>query len=55
VIRYITTVATTLRPNTVAGRTKALRVFFDYLADHHPDVTRLDQIERTRHIEPYLI
>jgi len=55
VIRYITTVATTLRPNTVAGRTKALRVFFDYLADHHRDVTRLDQIERTRHIEPYLI
>lgn len=54
VVRYINTVATTLRPNTVAGRTKALRVFFDYLADHHPEVTRLDQIERTHHIEPYL-
>src|SRR5512144_211940 len=54
VVRYINTVATTLRPNTVAGRTKALRVFFDYLADHHPEVSRLDQIERTRHIEPYL-
>lgn len=55
VVRYITTIAATLRPNTLAGRTKALRVFFDYLADHHPEVTRLDQIERTCHIEPYLI
>jgi integrase len=54
VLRYVTTIATTLRPYTVAGRTKALRVFFDYLAEHHPDVTRLDQIERTHHIEPYL-
>ena len=31
-----------------------MRVFFDYLAEHHPQVRRLDQIERTRHIEPYL-
>jgi integrase len=54
VVRYVTTIATTLRPSTVAGRTKALRVFFDYLAEQHPEVTRLDQIERTRHIEPYL-
>jgi hypothetical protein len=30
-------------------------VFFDYLADHHPEVTRLEEIERTRHIEPYLV
>ena len=29
-------------------------MFFDYLADHHPEVTRLEEIERTRHIEPYL-
>ena len=54
VIRYVTTIATTLRPTTVAGRTKALRVFFDYLAEHHPEVTRLDQLDRTRHVEPYL-
>ena len=53
-VRYVQTITTTLRPYTVAGRTKALRVFFDYLADHHPEVTRLEQIERTRHIEPYL-
>jgi hypothetical protein len=33
VLRYVTTIATRLRPYTVAGRTKALRVFFDYLAD----------------------
>ncbi|HEY3259025.1 MAG TPA: tyrosine-type recombinase/integrase [Pseudonocardiaceae bacterium] len=54
VLRYVTTITTTLRPNTVIARTKALRVFFDYLAEHHPGVTRLDQLERTRHIEPYL-
>ena len=54
VVRYVQTISTTLRPNTVTGRTKALRVFFDYLADHHPEVTRLADIERTRHIEPYL-
>jgi integrase len=50
----VQTITSTLRPYTVAGRTKALRVFFDYLAEHHPEVRRLDQIERTRHIEPYL-
>jgi integrase len=54
VVRYVETITTTLRPYTVAGRTKALRVFFDWLAEQHPGVTRLDQIERTRHIEPYL-
>ena len=54
VVRYVQTITTTLRPYTVAGRTKALRVFFDYLADHHPEVTQLEAIERTRHIEPYL-
>jgi integrase len=54
IVRYVQTITTTLRPTTVAGRTKALRVFFDYLAEHHPEVTRLDQIERTSHVEPYL-
>lgn len=54
VVRYVETITTTLRPHTVAGRTKALRVFFDWLAEQHPEVTRLDQIERTGHIEPYL-
>jgi len=54
VLRYVTTIATRLRPYTVAGRTKALRVFFDYLAEQHPEVTRLEQIDRVRHIEPYL-
>jgi hypothetical protein len=54
VVRYVTTMATTLRPTTVAGRTKALLVFFDFLAEHDPRVRRLDQIERAAHIEPYL-
>ena len=54
VVRYVETITTTLRPYTVAGRTKALRVFFDWLAEHHPEVTGLDRLDRTRHIEPYL-
>jgi integrase len=54
VLRYVTTISTTLRPTTVAGRTKALMVFFDYLAEHHPEIQRLNQIDRAAHIEPYL-
>lgn len=54
VVRYVATITATLRPNTVIARTKALRVFFDYLAEYHPEVTRLDQLDRTRHVEPYL-
>lgn len=54
VVRYVTTISTTLRPTTVAGRTKALLAFFDYLAEHHPQVRRLDQLDRAAHIEPYL-
>lgn len=29
-------------------------VLCDWLAAHHPDVTRLDHLDRTRHIEPLL-
>ena len=54
VVRYATTITTTLRPTTGQGRVKAIRVLCDWLADHHPDVVRLDQLDRTRHIEPFL-
>jgi len=52
VLRYVTTISTTLRPTTVAGRTKALMVFFGYLAEHHPEVQRLSQIDRPRTSSP---
>ncbi|MGH9059647.1 MAG: tyrosine-type recombinase/integrase, partial [Acidimicrobiales bacterium] len=55
VARYAEVIGTTLRPTTVAGRVKAIRVFADYLAEHHPAVQRLDQLERAAHIEPFLI
>jgi hypothetical protein len=45
VVHYVETISTTLRPYTMVGRTKALRVFFAWLAEQHPDVTHLDQIE----------
>lgn len=54
VVRYVETISTVLRPATVKARTKAVRVFVDWLAEHHPEVRRLDQLERTSHVEPYL-
>jgi len=54
VIRYAELVSTTLRPATAQMRIKAIRVLADWLAEHHPDVARLDQLDRSRHIEPFL-
>jgi integrase len=54
VVRYVTTLATTLQPASVYARAKAVMVLCDWLADHHPAVRRLDQLERTLHIEPFL-
>ncbi len=53
-VRYAEVVATTLRPSTVQMRIKAIRVLADWLAAHDPEVTRLDQLDRSRHIEPFL-
>jgi integrase len=54
VVRYVQTISTVLRPATVKARTKAIRVFVDWLATHHPQVSRLDQLERAAHVEPFL-
>ena len=54
VVRYARHITTTLRPLTGTGRVKAISVLCDWLADHHPNVTRLDQLDRTRHIDPFL-
>jgi integrase len=55
VARYVATIATTLRPASVYARTKAILVLCDWLAEHHPGVRRLGQLERTAHIEPFLV
>ncbi|MHB8290657.1 MAG: tyrosine-type recombinase/integrase [Acidimicrobiales bacterium] len=55
VARYAEVIATTLRPATVASRVKAIRVFTDYLAEHHPALERLDQLTRAEHVEPFII
>ena len=55
VVRYAQTLATTLKPASIDGRIKSVMVFFDWLAERHPGVRRLDQLERTAHIEPFLI
>jgi site-specific recombinase XerD len=54
VLRYLNTVAATLRPNTVELRTDSLISFAEYLAAHHPDVRRLTQLTRG-HMEAFLI
>lgn len=54
VIRYAEIITTTLRPATAQMRIKAIRVLADWLAEHHRDVTRLEQLDRSRHIEPFL-
>lgn len=54
VIRYANTLGTVLTASSVYARIKALVVLTDYLAHHHPDLSRLDQLERSAHIEPFL-
>jgi integrase len=54
VVRYAEVISTTLRRSSVQMRIKAIRVLCGWLADHHPEVERLDQLDRTRHIEPFL-
>lgn len=54
VVRYAETIGTVLRPASAYARVKAVRVFFDWLAEHHAEVRRLDQLERSTHAEPFL-
>lgn len=54
IVRYAETISTVLRPASAYARIKAIRVFLDWLADAHPQVLRLDQLDRTAHLEPFL-
>jgi integrase len=53
-LRYLEIVATTLRASTVLMRADSLIVFSEYLAAHHPDIRRLEQLQRS-HIEGFLV
>jgi site-specific recombinase XerD len=53
-LRYLTLVATTLRPSTLMLRADSLIVFAEYLAVAHPEVRRLQQLTRA-HLEGFLI
>ncbi|HKI39943.1 MAG TPA: tyrosine-type recombinase/integrase [Mycobacterium sp.] len=55
VVRYAETITTVLRPATVQMRIKSIRVLCEWLAVEHPDLRRLDQLDRVTHIEPFLI
>jgi integrase len=54
VIRYAQLITTTLRPTTAQMRIKAIRVLADWLAENHTDIARFEQLDRSRHIEPFL-
>ena len=52
-LRYLTTVAATLRPSTVELRADSLITFAEYLAAHHPAVHSLTQLSREQ-VEDFL-
>ena len=54
VVRYAQTLGTVLTAVSVHARVKALIVLTDYLGQHHPHVCRLNELERSAHIEPFL-
>jgi len=51
--RYLTTITTTVRPKTVAGRGASLQVFAGWLAQAHPELTGMRQLRR-EHTEAFL-
>jgi integrase len=53
-LRYLETVAATLRLGTVEGKAESLMVLSEYLAAHHPEVRSLADLDRQAHIEPFL-
>ena len=52
-VRYVTARATVLAPSSVDGLVNDLIPFGTFLAEHHPDVTWLRQLDRS-HIEAFL-
>ncbi len=52
--RYVNLIATTLQPSTVWNRAASLILFGEYLAAHHPDIVRLNQLHRS-HVEAFLV
>jgi site-specific recombinase XerD len=54
VARYLATIASTVRPKTIEGRAFTLRLFAQWLANTHPDVTVLAQLTRA-HMEDFIV
>jgi site-specific recombinase XerD len=52
-VRYLRTVATTLRPKTVESRAASLTLFGGWLGQHHLGITTLRQLRR-HHLEEFL-
>lgn len=44
--RYLQTCSTTLRPSTIEDRCDNFELFGIWLHDHHPEIARLDQLDR---------
>ncbi len=54
VTRYLETVSTTLRPKSVDDKAQNLVLFFTWLADTHPEISRLAGLNR-RIVEEFLV
>ncbi len=53
-VAYLERKTGTCKPKTVTGMATRLVHFGRFLADHDPDLTSLADLDRQRHIEPYL-
>ncbi len=53
VAHYLVTTSATLRPSSVRDKAENLCLFFDWLADKHPEIDRLSRLDRAA-VEEYL-
>ncbi len=53
VAHYLVTVSATLRPSSVRDKAESLCLFFDWLADKHPEIDRLSRLDRAA-VEEFL-
>ncbi|MDA8072805.1 MAG: tyrosine-type recombinase/integrase [Actinomycetota bacterium] len=54
IVAYLERCSATLARSTVSGTASELAHFGRYLAVHHPELTSFADLDRRRHVEPYL-
>ncbi|HEY3365935.1 MAG TPA: hypothetical protein VGK74_12840 [Symbiobacteriaceae bacterium] len=54
-VTFAVKLRTTHRQSTVLGYCRSFRLFSRFMFQHAPDVTEIAQLDRQKHIEPWLI